>query len=99
MTLIGHPQFSDTGFSRLKIEVLRRPKDGSWIRVLPHDARPTAETLIQQGVVVTRSVDEHGELADGQPLPVDIHVPLTPENQRSWHQAAVRLAIDPPPGP
>ncbi len=91
--LVGHPPFSDTGFSRLKIDVRRRPVDGRWVFVTPLDANPTDDTLIQQGVVVTRSVDEHGELTDGRPLPVDIHVPYTLQNRRTWIQSAVALAL------
>jgi hypothetical protein len=61
---------------------------------LPYDAAPSDETLVQQGVVVTRSVDDHGVLSDGKPLVVDVHVPLTLENRGVWYQDAVKMALE-----
>jgi len=93
MRLIGQPEYSDTGFSRLKIEVLKSPIDGHWTRILPYDAPISSDTFFQQEAVVTRSVDDKGDIIDGKPLKLDVFVPYTIENLNSWHQDVVKAAL------
>lgn len=92
MRLIGQPQFSDTGFSRMRITVRKKPTDGHWTKTVPFDSVLSPEDLFHQEVVVTQSVDQDGKLIDGKPLRLDFFVPYTFENQSSWYKSALSAA-------
>lgn len=93
--IVGQPQAADTAYSRLRlgVELDAKAPGGFSIKSLPQYGDVPKNILFSQVASISRSVTEDGTVVSGRPLPVDIFVPLTLENEGMWHRAALEAAI------
>lgn len=91
----GHPQAADSAFSRVDVHLVKDLRTQTYhTEVTPQGVSPSSgPSLLNQGVVVTRSTDAAGEYLSGRPVPLDQFIPLTRSNQDHWIDDVVGAAL------
>ncbi len=95
--IIGQPQGADLTYSVLKV-LFYIDKEGNiqkkYVKNPQEDYEVAGTLLLECDIPFSRSIDDEGNHLQGNPLHLDLEVPLTPDNFKKRNQEVLQTAVN-----